>query len=116
MDHRYFYKSQIEKVKAIHECMISHLDDHFTLEQLAGQYDISLTTMKECFKKLYGDSMYSYLKRYRMNAAAIMLKENPKSSIRQIGQHVGYSSAGKFSVAFKQVMGITPMEYRGSTL
>ena len=42
---------------------------------------------------------------------AVLLVQEP-ASIAQIGGWVGYDSAGKFTVAFKKVMKLTPSEYR----
>ena len=108
----YFYKGQVEKIKAIHDLITGELQSHYTLDELASRFEVSLTGMKNCFKEVYGDSMYSYLRRYRMNTAATMLRQNPKTGITEIAGAVGYESPSKFTAAFRQVMGQTPMEYR----
>ena len=77
------------------------------MDELAERFQISLTGMKTCFKEIYGDSMYSYLRRYRMNVAATMLRQDSKKGIAEIAGAVGYE-------AFRQVIGQTPMEYRKS--
>ncbi len=110
----YFYKSQVEKIKAIHSLITENIQEHYTMEELAERFQISLTGMKTCFKEIYGDSMYSYLRRYRMNIAATMLKQDSKKGIAEIAGAVGYESPSKFATAFRQVMGQTPMEYRKS--
>lgn len=75
-------------------------------------YDMSVTSMKDCFKEVFGDTIYSYLKRYKMNKAAALLIDSSKRTITEISGLVGYENASKFSGAFKSVMGQTPMEYR----
>lgn len=110
----YFYKSQVEKIKAIHQLITGDLQARYTLEELASQFQISLTSMKTCFKGIYGDSIYSYLKRYRMNVAATMLKQHADQSVAEIAGAVGYESPSKFATAFRQVMGQSPTEYRKS--
>ena len=110
----YFYKGQVEKIKAIHSLITENLQEHYTMDDLASQFQISLTGMKNCFKKIYGDSMYSYLRRYRMNVAATMLRQDSQKGIADIAGAVGYESPSKFATAFKQVMGQSPMEYRKS--
>lgn len=109
----YFYKGQVEKIKAIHDLITTDLQEHYTMDELAERFQISLTGMKNCFKEVYGDSMYSYLRRYRMNIAATMLRQDSKG-IAEIAGAVGYESPSKFATAFRQVMGQTPMEYRKS--
>ncbi|MCG8499992.1 MAG: AraC family transcriptional regulator [Firmicutes bacterium] len=109
----YFYKTQVEKVKAIHAHMTNNLEHHFTLEDLSKRFDISLTPMKTCFKGVYGTSVYAYMRSYRMSHAAVLLRTT-KKSVAQIAGEVGYSSPSKFSVAFKDIIGSSPLEYRKS--
>ncbi len=108
----YFYKTQVEKVKAIHKLLTENLMDHFTLEELSKRFDISLTTMKSCFKGTYGNSIFAYMRVYRMNYAASLLRQQKEYSVAQIAGMVGYDSPGKFSTAFKEVIGDTPLSYR----
>lgn len=108
----YFYKTQVEKIKAIHKLMTENITEHFTLEELARRFNIPLTTMKSCFKSTYGNSIFAYMRTYRMNHAANLLREQKDLSIAQIAGMVGYDSPGKFSSAFKEVIGDTPLAYR----
>ncbi|MDN5342706.1 MAG: hypothetical protein PWP28_1581, partial [Oceanotoga sp.] len=109
------YRSQVEKVKSIEKFITEDIEKHYTLDFLAKRFDISLTSMKNCFKAIYGNSIYSYIRVYRINQAAIMLRHT-KKSIAFIAGDVGYESPSKFSVAFKDIMGKTPLEYRKSFL
>lgn len=110
----YFYKTQVEKIKAIHILMTKNLARHFTLAELSEQFEISLTPMKSCFKAVYGNSIFSYMRVYRLNYAATLLRQRKSASIAEIANCVGYDNPGKFSMAFKEVMGRTPLEYRKS--
>ena len=109
--HPYFYKTQVEKIKAIEKLMTKDLEKRYTLNELSVKFDISLTSMKTCFKGVYGTSIYAYIRAYRMNRAAVMLRKS-KDSIAYIAGCVGYESPSKFAAAFKSVMGKTPLEYR----
>lgn len=108
----YFYKTHVEKIKAIHKLLTENLTEHVTLENLSKRYDIPLTTMKNCFKSIYGNSLFAYMRIYRMNHAASLLRKQNELSIAQIAGMVGYDSPGKFSTAFKDVIGDTPLSYR----
>ncbi len=110
----YFYKSQVEKIKAIQAFMTADLEKHHTLEELSARFDIPLTSMKTCFKGVYGTSVFAYLRTYRMNQAAVLLRSNRGESVAEIAGRVGYDSPSKFAVAFKDVMGKSPLEYRKS--
>ena len=46
-----------------------------------------------------------------MNVAANLLMEDSKVEIQEIALKMGYENPGKFSSAFKSVMGVTPAKY-----
>lgn len=105
----YFYRTQVEKVKAIRRFLAEHISEHYTQEALSYRFDIPMTAMKTCLRSVYGTSIGSRLAGYRMNAAELLLRER-ELSIAEIGGQVGYDNAGKFTVAFKKIMKLTPSE------
>lgn len=111
-DRPYFYRDHVEKTKAIHALMTKNLSEHFTLEDLSKRFDFPMTAMKTCFKNIYGDTIFSYMRSYRMNQAAVLLRHNREMSVLEIASKMGYESPGKFSTAFKTIMGCSPLSYR----
>jgi AraC-like DNA-binding protein len=107
----YFHKSQVKKTKAIMKLLTDQPEIHYTLAELSKRFDFPLTAMKNCFKGVYGTSIYAYMKSYRMNQAAIMLRTT-SNSVTTIALSLGYENTSKFAAAFKSVMGITPLTYR----
>jgi AraC-like DNA-binding protein len=112
-ERQYFHKKQVDTIKAMKEHMVQNLDHHDTLEQLSVRFGISLTAMKSCFKGVYGTSVYAFMRAYRMQAAGAMLLKSTES-VTAIASKVGYTNPSKFSFAFKQIMGLSPLEYRKS--
>lgn len=110
----YFFVEQIEKVKAIHELLTSDLTKRYTLEELSKRYDIALTSMKNCFKSVYGSPVDTYMRNYRMNYAASLLLTDREMKVADIALLVGYESPSKFSAAFHKTMKMPPLEYRKS--
>ena len=86
----------------------------YTLEELSERFDIALTPLKNCFKAVYGTPIFTYMRTYRMNYAAALLKSDKNMKVAEIAGIVGYDSPSKFASAFHQVMGKTPLEYRKS--
>jgi len=109
----YFPKSQADTIKAIMKFMTDHIDKHFTLGELSSQFGISLTSMNTCFKSVYGTSIYAYMRSYRMQTAALMLRQT-NESILAIAGKVGYENSSKFAAAFKEVLDMPPLKYRKS--
>lgn len=108
----YFYKSQVEKVKALQQYLSEHMEEHVTQEALSARFDMPLTTMKRCFKSVYGMPIGDWLLTYRMNQAAVLLQTEREMSVAEIAGRAGYDSPSKFALAFRRVMGMSPTEYR----
>lgn len=107
----YFYKTQVEKVKAIEAFMTAAPDHRYTIDELANKFNISVSALKQCFKGIYGMAIYTYMRNYRMDLAASLLTKTDQS-VTEIAGKVGYTNSSKFSEAFKSVKGKTPLEYR----
>ena len=108
----YFYKGQVEKIKSIHKLMTDDLTRNYTIEELSKRFEIAPTMLKTVFKNIYGSPIFTYMKNYRMNVAAGLLKNGKDLKVADIAGLVGYDSPSKFASAFKKEMGRTPLEYR----
>lgn len=104
-------KRQAEIVENVKNDLISNLDGKITLDELASKYDISKTSLKNCFKEVYGKPIIKWRKDYRMDYACKLIDEGTHS-ISEISEMVGYSSPSKFSQAFKDYIGCTPSQYK----
>ena len=101
----------VEIVKQARKLLIGELETKIPLESLIAGENISMVTFQAIFKQVYGDSPYAHLKKYKMNCAAVRLREG-KESISEIAVSLGYSNASKFSKAFQDVFGVLPKDYR----
>ena len=108
----YFYRGQVEKVKAAEALLTAEVQRHFTLEELSVRFEIPLTALKSCFRSVYGSPIGTYMRAYRMNLAAGLLRRETTRSVADIAGVVGYDSPSKFAAAFKDVLGVTPLVYR----
>ena len=107
----YYAREHIEIVKRVRKAMLKDLSRSTPLEQFLRGAAISTVTFQTIFKQIYGRSPYAYLKHYRMNSAAVQLRES-NESINQIALSLGYSNASKFARAFRDVFGVLPKDYR----
>lgn len=112
-DTPYFYRTQVEKVKAIRDYLADHLTESPTQAELSRQFDVPLTAMKSCFKSVYGVSIGAWVTACRMDRAAQLLQQGRSGgTVAEIAAAVGYDSASKFAAVFKKATGRTPAEYR----
>lgn len=107
----YFHRSQVEKIKQMVELQTANLSHWYTLEELSGMFGFPMTGLKSCFKGMYGCTMAEYMKNFRMNAAAELLRTT-STPVIEIAAAMGYENPGKFSAAFRSVLGQTPTQYR----
>lgn len=106
-----YFSQQTDLIKEIHDKLTEHLDQRFTIDELAKEYLINTSTLKEVFKVVYGLPIATYMKEYRVRQAMKLLRET-NTTIAGIASQVGYESQGKFTKAFKDVAKILPTEYR----
>ncbi|MEE5993427.1 MAG: AraC family transcriptional regulator [Oscillospiraceae bacterium] len=92
--------------------MIADLEKTYTVEELSKISGMPSATLRKVFKAVYGVPIYQYMKGYKMKAAAAMLISEHQLHISEIAQRLGYDNSSKFSAAFRDVMGMTPQNYR----
>lgn len=107
----HFSEAQIAVIKQIHAFLVEHFNEHYTIDYLAERFEISPTVMKKCFRGVYGDSVYSYMKLYRLQVAERLLKES-QLNVGEIAAQVGYLNPNKFTSAFCAEYGMPPTAYR----
>lgn len=108
---QYFPAGQTDKVKEIHSLITGSLEKTFTVEELSEISGMPPATLRKVFKAVYGVPIYRYIKGYKMKAAAAMLISEGLT-VSEISQRLGYDNASKFAAAFRDIMGVTPQNYR----
>lgn len=106
-----YRKQQVDIVKAVNEYISTQFMKRITIDSLSDRFDIPTSTLKRCFKGVYGTTIHHYLKECRINAAKRLLQESDQS-ILEIANAVGYENGSKFTSAFKEATGVTPSAYR----
>ena len=103
-------EDNVTKIKKAKEIIISKMTEPPTLQALSEEIGLSLNKLKEGFKQIYGDSVYSFLFDYKMEVARQLL-ESGSHNVNEVGLKVGYSTASHFISAFKKKFGTTPKKY-----
>jgi AraC-like DNA-binding protein len=79
----------------------------WTLDVLAREAGVSKTVLAERFRALLGESPMQYCARWRMKAAAEMLRDN-RGNASSVAYSVGFNSEAAFNRAFKREFGAPP--------
>ena len=83
-----------------------------TLEELAGEMNVALSTASKIVKKSTGMTFKELLQRKRLMQAANLL-EHTKLPITEIIERVGYDNTSYFHRIFRETYQMSPKEYRG---
>lgn len=103
-------EDNVRRIRKAKEIIITRMAEPPTLNELSEEIGLSLKKLKEGFKQIYGDSVYSFLFDYKMEYARKML-ETGQHNVNEVGLKVGYSTASHFIAAFKKKYGTTPKKY-----
>ena len=103
-------ESNVIKIKKAKEIIIERMAEPPTLSELAEEINLPLNKLKEGFKQVYGDSVFSFLLEYKLEVARQMLASGAHN-VNEVGDAIGYSTASHFIAAFKKKYGTTPKKY-----
>lgn len=83
-----------------------------TVEDIASHCCFSKFYFNRVFKSVVGESIYSFIKRLKLERAAYMLRSsNKKKPITDIALELGYSPSN-FATAFKEYFGISATQFK----
>ncbi|WP_378185941.1 helix-turn-helix transcriptional regulator [Aquimarina sp. W85] len=98
------------KIRRAKDIIIARMSEPPTLQELSNEIGLPLKKLKEGFKQIYGEPVYSFLFDYKMEVARQLLATGGHN-VNEVGLKVGYSTASHFIAAFKKKFGTTPKKY-----
>ena len=103
-------ETNVIKIRKAKDIIISRMAEPPSLQELSDEIGLNLKKLKEGFKQIYGDSVFSFLFDYKMEVARKLL-ESGEHNVNEVGLKVGYSTSSHFIAAFKKKYGTTPKKY-----
>lgn len=100
-----------DRVQVILNYIHTNYSRNITLDDLANAANVSKSEVLRCFKSIINISPIKYLKNFRLQNAAYMLKTSTYS-IQTIYELCGFDSNSYFSKSFKEIYHCSPREYR----
>lgn len=91
--------------------IIENLHMELKVEDVANHCNFSKYYFSRLFRAETGESLYSFIKRLRLEKSAVKLGSDLDRSITDIGLDYGYSSSN-YSSAFKKQHKMSPAEFR----
>ena len=108
-------RSQAEYDKRMHavvDYIDRHLDEKLDLDTLAGVAHFSPFHFHRLFGALMGEALGDYLRRRRLEIAAIRMRSQERVAVLDIALGVGFGSSEAFTRAFRARFGCSPTEWR----
>jgi AraC-like DNA-binding protein len=103
-------ETNVIKIRKAKDIIVSRMAEPPSLQELADEIGLNIKKLKEGFKQIYGDSVFSFLFDYKMEVARKLL-EAGNDNVNEVGHKIGYSTASHFIAAFKKKYGTTPKKY-----
>ena len=88
-----------------------HYAEDLNLTVLSRNFYIQPNTISKNFKKIFGKNVVNYINSVRI-ANAVRILEESHISITELAGAVGYSSMNTFLRQFRDIMGISPLQYK----
>lgn len=103
-------------IETVNGIIKKNLDDSgFGVEKLAREMLLSPSQFYRKLKQFTGQVPNAYIRNYRLQCAAAIIRDNPGINIKTVMFEVGIESASYFSLAFKSKFGVLPSEYHAKT-
>ncbi len=106
-----YEKNKIESLKKYLDSCILNGDENISLYILSKKFSMNRDKIQKLFKTVYGDTIFSYYRKIRLEKALIMLKTN-EFSIQDVAYSIGYASVSSFRIAFKKQYHVLPSKIK----
>jgi AraC-like DNA-binding protein len=101
----------IRVIRGVRDRIDREYAEPLDVEALARGAHMSSGHLSREFRRVYGESPYTYLMTRRVERAMTLLRRGDLS-VTDICFQVGYSSLGTFSTRFTELVGVSPTTYR----
>lgn len=100
-----------ERIRIMLDYIQQNYTGELTMAEIARSAMISQSECLRCFRNTIGQTPIQYLKNYRIQRASEQLQSSTRK-ICDIGADCGFREMSYFAKAFREIMGVTPGEYR----
>lgn len=102
-------------INKIIDYILSHIENEFSVDQIAEYCGYSKYYISRLFKTETGESIYSFIKRLKVEQSAFRLKIEKTKTVTEIGESYGYSPSN-YATLFKEHFNETPNTFRKEIL
>jgi DNA-binding response OmpR family regulator len=100
-------------MEKVMESINAHMaDPEFNVEALCEDLGLSRVHVHRKLKEITNLPTANFIKQVRLQQAARLLTEEERLNVSEVAYAVGYSNLSNFSVAFREMYGVSPKEYQ----
>jgi AraC-like DNA-binding protein len=101
----------LRRLHLARQLLMKQLSPAPTIRQVARATGINETELKRGFKAVFGETIFDFSVRCRMQHAMMLLRER-RVSVARVAEAVGYSHPTSFATAFRRQFGVCPKDAR----
>jgi AraC family transcriptional regulator len=102
---------QVAAVDAARSCILSRYREPLSVSSIAASCGLAPSTLCETFPRVVGMPVWRYVRRLRLQEAALALAEGAED-LSSLALDLGFSSHSHFAEAFRAHFGATPSQFR----
>jgi AraC-like DNA-binding protein len=106
-----YSQRELKCLESAREFLIRHLSPAPTIRQVARATGLNETTLKRGFKAIYGETLFEFSVRCRMQHALQLLRDQ-RLPVKQVAAATGYRHHTSFATAFLRHFGARPKDIR----
>lgn len=106
-----YSKHTVQRIREAVIQVTGDLSQRMTIRQLSRIAGMNSRSFQDCFKSIYGKTIFDYVQDLRMARARELLKTTDLD-LQGIAELCGYREKSNFSFAFKKTAGIAPGLWR----
>jgi AraC family L-rhamnose operon regulatory protein RhaS len=91
---------------------LDQLEEEWTVREMAQRCGLGVTQFNEHCKRLTNMAPLQYINHLRLEAAAILLVEQPDLTVTEVAVRCGFTSSQYFATVFRRRFGSSPRTYR----
>ena len=110
VEHR-ISKGDFEQLRAARRILQTEFGSPLKVGELAARIGMNESRMMQLFKRVFGETVFDFSQRVRMEFAAKLLEATDRS-ITDIAFEIGYDYPSNFTTAFKRHFGVPPRSVR----
>ena len=108
--HRPVHQVDADQLAQVRNAVVADLSLPPQLPELAKLAGMSVSKLTDLFRQVFGDSVYDYFQKVRMEEAGHLLTQTGYT-VSEVGYRLGFTNLSYFSRLFEKHHGLTPKRY-----